>query len=172
MKGIIDRIDNAWATFERWLLTAFLLSMITLAFTQVVLRNFFSTGIEWADVTLRHMVLWVGLLGASIAAKENRHLSIDIASRLIPKKWYHLVEIVLSLTTSAICLLLFWASYLFTQFLYEWGTGTLEGVWALLAGLILPISFATVALRFLLKAFSEFKEFVSKIKGIDNKSTN
>ncbi len=165
MKNIIDRIDNAWETVERWSLVVLILSMIALAATQVVLRNFFSTGIDWADVTIRHMVLWVGLIGASIAAKEKRHLSIDIASRLIPKKWYHLVEAGLCLVTFAICLLLFWASVLFTKFLHEWGAGSLEGTTAMVAGMILPIAFAGIGLRFLLRAFRELVDFYNKVKG-------
>ncbi len=162
---IIDRFDNAWAAVEKWLLLALLFSMLGLAFTQVVLRNLFSTGIDWADVTIRHLVLWVGLLGASIAAKEKRHLSIDIASRLIPAKWYHIVEALLSLVTAGVCGLLFWASVLFVQFLFEYGTGTLEGPTALIAGLILPLAFAGVALRFLIRVFREIADFAAKLRG-------
>ncbi len=165
MIRFLDRIDNAWAVAERWLIVGLLLSMLLLAFTQVVLRNVFSTGIDWADTTVRHLVLWVGLLGASLAAKEKRHLSIDIASRLIPKKWYHLVEALLCLVTGAVCLLFLWASFLFTKFLYEWGTGTLEGIPALAAGVILPISFAGISVRFFLRAVHEIVEFKRKITG-------
>jgi TRAP-type C4-dicarboxylate transport system permease small subunit len=158
------RIDDAWATVEKWILVFLILAIIALTFGQVVLRNLFSTGMELADVTIRHMVLWVGLLGASIAAKEKRHLNIDIASRLIPEKWFHLVEVLLCLVTSVICALLLWASVKFTQFLYEWGTGTLEGGWALLASVILPLAFAGVAVRFLMRAYYELAEFVQKLK--------
>jgi TRAP-type C4-dicarboxylate transport system permease small subunit len=161
--GFIARIDDLFAGLERWLIVVLLLSMIGLSFTQVVLRNFFSTGIDWADVVVRHMVLWVGLIGASIGAKEKRHLNIDIASRLVPAKWFHLVEALLCLVTAAVSLLFFWASYLFVRFLYEWGTGMLEGKAALLAGLILPLAFAGVALRFLRRAYLEVVDFWKKV---------
>ena len=164
-RGIIARLDDGWAVLERWVIVVLLLGMIGLAFTQVILRNFFDTGIEWADVTVRHLVLWVGLIGASIAAKEKRHLNIDIASRLIPAKWYHLVEALLCLVTAAVSLLLFWASYRFVQFLYEWGTGMLEGKTALLAGLILPLAFAGVALRFIRRAGIEVVGFWRRVRG-------
>jgi C4-dicarboxylate transporter, DctQ subunit len=165
MLKILDRIDNYWGVAEKWLLTALLLTMLGLAFTQVVMRNLFSSGIEWADVTIRHMVLWVGLLGASVAAKEKRHLSIDIASRIIPAKFYHLVEALLCLVTFSVCGLLFWASVRFTQFMYEFGTGTLEGIPALVAGLILPLAFAGVAVRFALTGMHEIADFAKKMRG-------
>ncbi|MCU0663547.1 MAG: TRAP transporter small permease [Myxococcota bacterium] len=168
MLKYIDRIDDAWATVERALIAVLLLAMLLLAVFQVVLRNGFDTGIEWADVTVRHLVLWVGLLGASIAAKENRHLSVDIASRIIPEKWYHLVDSILSLVTAAVCGLLFWAALLFARFLYQEGTGTMVGLPALLAGGILPLAFIAVALRFALRAIREVAAFKKKPRGEDD----
>jgi TRAP-type C4-dicarboxylate transport system permease small subunit len=163
-RGIIATIDDSWALLERWIIVALLLGMIGLSFTQVVMRNFFSSGLDWADVTVRHLVLWVGLIGASIGAKEKRHLNIDIASRLINKKYFHIVEALLCLVTASVSGLLFWASYLFAKFLYEYGTGMLEGKMALMAGIILPIAFAGVALRFLRRASIEIREFWVKIR--------
>lgn len=165
MRKFIEGIDNGWVKVERALLLVMLLAMMGLACTQVVLRNFFDTGLSWADVTVRHIVLWVGLLGASIAAKEKRHLSIDIASRLIPAKWYHIVEALLSLVTAAVCCLLLWASVLFVKFLHEWGTGTLDGTPAMIAGLALPVSFAGVAVRFLIRAVLELSDFWNLMRG-------
>ena len=163
---IADKIDDLWGEFEKWLLVSLVLLMIVLAIAQIFLRNIFSTGIEWADVTIRHLVLWVGLVGASLAAKEQRHLSIDIASRLIPKKWYALVEAVLCLVTFAVTLLLLWASVMFNKSIYEWGVGTIsEGMPSLLAGLILPLAFVGVALRFLLRSVRGFIAFATgKVK--------
>lgn len=162
IRRLFTRIDNGFSIFERWLLVVLLFSMIAIAFTQVVLRNVFSFGIEWGDVAVRHLVLWVGLIGASIAAKEKRHLSIDIASRLLPQKWSHLLEAFLNLVTVAVCILFLWASILFSKFLYEIGTGTLEGFTALLACLILPLSFFAIASRFLLRLFWELGDFRKK----------
>jgi len=137
--------------------------MLALAVVQLVLRNVFSSGFDWADVTIRHLVLWVGLMGASVAAKEGRHLSIDVASRLVPKKWYHLVDALLSLVTAAVCVLFLWASYRFTLFLYEWGTGTIEGLPALAAGLILPLAFGGIAIRFVIRVVHDLVEFKQQL---------
>jgi TRAP-type C4-dicarboxylate transport system permease small subunit len=49
--------------------------MTLFAFLQVVLRQFFSTGILWADVLLRHLVLWSGLLGAALASADNKNFA-------------------------------------------------------------------------------------------------
>lgn len=167
LKRGFQRAAVYFAAFEKWLLVVLLLSMIGISFVQVILRNFFSSGIEWADVSVRHLVLWVGLLGASLAAKEKRHLSIDIASKIIPKKWGHLVEAVLCMVTIGCCLLFLWASVLFARFLYEYGTGTLEGYWALLACLILPLAFLGITVRFVVRTYLEIRAFL--LANVNNK---
>ena len=40
---------------------------------QVVLRQVFGGGILWCDTLLRHLVLWVGFLGAARAAGQHPH---------------------------------------------------------------------------------------------------
>jgi len=159
-KSFLTRLDDSWGSFEKYLLVSLVLVMICLAITQIFLRNFFSTGIRGGDILIRHLVLWVGLVGASLAAKEERHLSIDIASRLIPKKWYGLVEALLCLVTATVSLMLLWASVKFVQSGYEWGLGGIsEGLPALAAGLILPLAFFGIALRFLLRSMRGFISF-------------
>ena len=71
--------------FDRWLartegiaLVLFLGAMVGVSFLQVILRNVFQSGIDGADVLLRHGVLWVALLGASLATRQARHIRIDI----------------------------------------------------------------------------------------------
>lgn len=41
-------------------------------------------GYSWADKRALFLLLWVGFLGASMAAKQWRHLKIDIARKLCP----------------------------------------------------------------------------------------
>ena len=58
--------------------------MIGGSFLQVLLRNLFHAGVEGTDVLLRHGVLWIALVGASLAIRRARHIRIDIVPRLIP----------------------------------------------------------------------------------------
>jgi energy-coupling factor transporter transmembrane protein EcfT len=62
---------NAWiAKIETIIIVIVLAIMILLAFFQVVMRNIFDQGLLWGDIFLRHLVLWVGFLGASLATRE------------------------------------------------------------------------------------------------------
>ena len=78
---IWDRLDKKISRVEQVLVTILLTMMILLAFSQIVLRNFFATGISWGDSLVRYLVLWVGFIGAAIATREGKHINIDVVSR-------------------------------------------------------------------------------------------
>ena len=65
------------------LLILLLSLMILLAAYQVVARNFFDTGILWGDALVRVLVLWVTFIGATIAARDDEHIRIDLLTRFI-----------------------------------------------------------------------------------------
>lgn len=58
-------------------------TLIVLGVLQIVLRNTVHTGIIWADPLMRHAVLWLGCLGASLATARLRHINIDVFTRLL-----------------------------------------------------------------------------------------
>lgn len=79
----LRRFEAALARAERFLVCALLALLAALAFLQVVLRQV-GFGFVWADTLLRHLVLWVGFLGAAAAAGEERHFAIDALARRLP----------------------------------------------------------------------------------------
>ena len=76
----LKQLDEWLAKAESGVLVFLLFLMVFLAFGQVILRNFLSSGLLWTDLFLRQMVLWVGFLGASLAVRERRHISIDVSA--------------------------------------------------------------------------------------------
>ena len=55
--NLLYRLDEKISRVEQVLIAALLTVMILLAFLQIVLRNFFSTGIDWADSLVRYLVV-------------------------------------------------------------------------------------------------------------------
>jgi TRAP-type C4-dicarboxylate transport system permease small subunit len=142
---------------EEAILLALLGLMILLSSTQILLRNAWDSGIAWSDPLLRILVLWVGLLGAMLATRQNKHIRIDILSRYLPAPWKRFSDLVSNLFSSAICALLAWHSGRFVH--YEWldGSVVLGNFPAWLTELILPLGFAVISLRFLLLAWQSLK---------------
>lgn len=132
-------------------------SIILLALSQIVLRNFFDSGIEWSEPLLKIMVMWLSLLGAIAATKQNKHISIDAVSRLLPNKGKVINAIVANLFSAIICAIV---SYYATQFVlleYEDGIMAFSKIPAWICESIIPIGFGLMALRFLINVGQSLK---------------
>ena len=79
---IIKNIDQFLEKIEGALIVLILSLTILLSFGQMLSRNFFDMGIVWGDTLLRQWVLWLGFLGASIAVRHDKHISIELLSNL------------------------------------------------------------------------------------------
>ncbi len=145
-----EAADAALARAEGAFLLGLLALMVAVGFLQVLLRNFFHTGLFAADLLLRQGLLWLALAGASLASRgEGRHIDIDILSRGLPAPWAGRLRRLADLFAAGVCALLARASLLFVA--GEWAAGSRVAgafpAWALEA--ILPLGFALMALRFL-----------------------
>lgn len=150
------RIDDWFGKIQNTLLTIILVSMITLAFAQVILRNFFNTGISWGDAVVRHLVLWVGFIGASVATKEHGHLAMDLLSRFMPEKFKKLSSVFIHITSAVVCAFLTHASYKFVLGEKEAGGVLLPGVPTYYAITIIPICFLIMSVRFAVRFIGDF----------------
>ena len=84
--SIFNRLEKAGTHAEDALLLVILISMILLAGTQIVLRNFLDTSIFWGDEMLRLMVLWLTIAGGLAASRMDKHISIAVAGPLPASK--------------------------------------------------------------------------------------
>jgi TRAP-type C4-dicarboxylate transport system permease small subunit len=144
------QVDAALARWESGALITLLFVMLLAGFVQVVLRNVFNTGILGADLLLRQGLLWLGLLGASLAAGgAGRHIEIDLLSRALPPEWARPARRLADGFAAVVCALLARASALFV--ISELGAESrIAGVFpGWIFQLILPAGFAVMALRFL-----------------------
>jgi TRAP-type C4-dicarboxylate transport system permease small subunit len=137
------------AKFEEILLAAALSAMILLVLVQIILRNVFSSGIMGGAEIVRHLVLWVAFLGAGLAAREGKHIRIELAQRVLPKRLRLLFDVLTGIFSVIISGILFYASFNFVCVDYL-GQGVISffntPVWIL--QVIIPIGYAVVTLRF------------------------
>ena len=162
MKNVVRKIDRSVAFVENTLIILILTVMVLMAFLQVLLRNLFETGILWGDVFLRHLVLWVGFLGASLATREEKHINIDILTRVITKKYVPFVKMIVDLITIVICVFLAKAGYTFVQYEKEARTILFQNVLAWYFEVIIPAGFTLIGFRFFLKLLEQVQNIFSK----------
>lgn len=150
--GWLARLERAGRWLENLLLMGLLLVMLGLGGAQIVLRNFLGGGMSWADEALRLLLLWLALLGAVAASRDDRHISIDVLGRVLPPRWRLAAGVVVSLFTAGVCLVLAWHALGFVGESREYGDTLLGDQPAWLFQAILPAGFGLIAYRYLLLA--------------------
>ncbi|OGP50590.1 MAG: hypothetical protein A2Y79_06770 [Deltaproteobacteria bacterium RBG_13_43_22] len=158
------RISLFLNRLEEILLGSFLILMVLLGFLQILFRNVISVGLYWIDPLMRHMVLWLALLGASVATRENRHISIDLLSEKLGHKNRSYLQGGINFFAAAICLILVWPAIRFVQEEYEVGKILAFNIPIWASQSVIPLMLTVLGLRFLSKtwnAFTRRREFLS-----------
>jgi TRAP-type C4-dicarboxylate transport system permease small subunit len=141
----LHRIEDA-------LLALLFAGLMGLALAQIVLRNLFNEGLVWSDPLLRVMVLWVGLLAALVASRDDHHIAIDVLTRWFDARARSLIGVLTALFTAAVCALIAWHGARLVAFDREAGIEISVGLPAWIFELIIPLTFGLIALRYLIHA--------------------
>ena len=154
--NIVQRINAFVAQIESWILVVIVLLMVSMSFAQVVLRNVFDQGILWGDIFLRHLVLWVGFIGASLATREEKHINIDVLSRFLKERHKRVMGGVVYLFAVYITWLLADAAWEFVMEEREYETMLFQDIAAWPFQIIIPIGFWIMSVRFVLVAVEKW----------------
>jgi C4-dicarboxylate transporter DctQ subunit len=149
--AFMHRLDRLLAGLERVAIVVLLCGLLLLGLLQIVLRNVFAGGLFWADEVLRHLVLWLGFLGASLATHEQRHLRMDVLARWMPEGAQPWLALLLNLVAASGCAVLAQAAWTFVRFERESGAVLSVGLAVWMVQSIVPLGFALMALRFALR---------------------
>jgi TRAP-type C4-dicarboxylate transport system permease small subunit len=139
---------------EEILLDSFLILMVLLGLLQIVFRNVLSIGLYWIDPLLRHLVLWVALLGASAATRENRHIAIDLFSGRLGPRSRSIIQACIYCISAAICFLFVLPAIRFVVSEYEVGKPLAFGIPIWISQSIIPVMLTIIGLRFLSKGWN------------------
>ena len=151
--AVIKKILSFLTRMEELILGSLVIVMVLFGFLQILLRNFFSYSIFWIDPILRHSVLWVALLGASIATKEDRHISIDLLSEKVSPRIRSWLQAGTHLFAAMVSWLLVWPAIQFVREEYEVGKILAFGIPIWVSQTIMPVMLAVMGLRFFIKVW-------------------
>ncbi|RMD97906.1 MAG: TRAP transporter small permease [Deltaproteobacteria bacterium] len=80
---ILGKIDDVVFAIEKGIITLSLGVMVLLVFLDLLLREVAGSGIGGAQKLALYLMLWAGFLGASIATRGGKHLSMDLLDKLL-----------------------------------------------------------------------------------------
>jgi TRAP-type C4-dicarboxylate transport system permease small subunit len=141
------------ARLEVIVLSTLLVMLALLGVFQIFLRNFFHSGILWADPLMRHIVLWVGCLGAALATSRMSHINIDVFTRLLPAPARPVRRFFVYLATAAAAFVLGAASLRLVIDEKEFGETAFLNVDTWMLQTVLPFAFFLIAYRCMVNLF-------------------
>ncbi|MBI1805291.1 MAG: TRAP transporter small permease [Ignavibacteriae bacterium] len=159
--NVLSAISRVLSWVESALVVSLLTVMICFAFAQVILRNLFDTSFLWADPFLRHLVLWVGFLGASLATRHEKHINLDIVTRFTSVKVTHLIRSLTNLFAAIVTGALAKAGWIFLmnegsgEVLFTIGQMNFPTRWF---QVIIPVGFGLMAFRFFIRMIEHIIE--------------
>lgn len=154
----IHKLYKLLLKIESGLLTALLLSTILIAVGQIVLRNLFDIGLFWAESYIRISVLWVVLLGAMVAARNNEHIAIDFFVHKMNEKIRLITQRITNFFSAVLCFVIAYHSLVFIQSEYEDGSIAFGVIPNWFCESIIPFTFVIIAMRYLVAAIFNVRE--------------
>jgi TRAP-type transport system small permease protein len=92
-------------------LAMLLLAMVLMVFGNVVLRYVFNSGIVVSDELARFCFVWLTLIGAVVAVRDNAHLGMDSVVARLPRRGKLACLAASQLLILICCVVLFWGTW-------------------------------------------------------------
>ncbi len=146
----LHRVENA-------VIALFLGTMVLVPIVESLLRATLGLGISGAVAVVQHLTLLVGMLGAAIAARENRLLALSTGELLRPGTLRTVSRLLANSFAAAITALLVVAGWQFVEAERPAGQTLVYGFPIWIIELALPVGFAAVALRMIWHAAESWR---------------
>ncbi len=145
---VLRKVDRLLGALETGGAVTSLGLILGLSLYQVVTRNVGWHAPSWVDPVIRQLVLWGGLLGATLAVRTQAHIRFDFVQPHLSGGTARAVQWVVSLAGAGVCLLLARASFDFV--LTERGSSTtIAGIPGWVFPSVIPLSFVLMSVHFL-----------------------
>jgi C4-dicarboxylate transporter DctM subunit len=141
------RLTTALARAEDTLASLALLVMVILPLLEIIYRRAFGRGIPASGPIVQHLTLWVGFLGAAIAARDGKLLALATGTFIPQGVWRRAADILASAFGACAALLLGYGGWQMVALEREAGSNIGGGIQTWVAQLVLPIAFALIAAR-------------------------
>ena len=159
------RLTTVLAGGEDAVASLALLVMVVLPLLEIVWRRAFSRGIPASGPIVQHLTLWVGFLGAAIAARDGKLLALATGTFIPPGRWRRAADVLASAFGACFALILAWGGAQMVMSEREAGANIGAGIPTWVTELVLPIAFALIAARIVWRVGS-----LSEVSAVDTSS--
>lgn len=143
---------------EHYLCIGLFSALILMCFLQVLFRFVLNFSLSWTEELSRYFFIGLVYIGAGLGARQGLHVRVEIIDKYIPERFKKYYVLGLNLLCSAACLVVVYNSIPIIKNSHRASqiSAALQlPMWAVY--LIIPIMFAIIAVKFLLRGISEYK---------------
>ncbi|MEO8050298.1 MAG: TRAP transporter large permease subunit [Acidobacteriota bacterium] len=133
--------------FENAVISLVLAGLVALPLLEALLRKTLHVGISNSASIVQHLTLVVGMLGAVVAARENRLLALSRLGELLTGRWQKLAAVIAGSTAVAVSALLATAGVDFVLAERPSGQVLAYGLPIWILQTAIPLGFGLIALR-------------------------
>jgi tripartite ATP-independent transporter DctM subunit len=144
-------------SFEDGLSVLALFTMALLPLLEAAVRTVYPSGISGSTIWVQHLALWVGFLGAAIAARRGELLSLTAGTQFASDKWKERIDLLVGGISFAVSVVLVHGSLELVSVEREGGRALAFGFPVWVAQAVMPIGFALIGWRLLYRAASTWR---------------
>jgi TRAP-type C4-dicarboxylate transport system permease small subunit len=163
LRKLLQRLERAGRLAENLVLLVLLGTMVGVSVFQIVNRQLLggSFSLAWADELVKMIVLWLAMVGSIAACRDNKHIRIDLITHILSGTIVSWIKIVVDLFAAGVCAMIAWQAWRLIGEERSWGDVIFGDVPLWLAHAIVPLAFALVSYRFLVRVLSLLQDIFS-----------
>ncbi len=138
---------------------SFMFAMLAIVFLQIVLRNFSTIPIPWAEESSIFMMIALGLFGSVVVLIEKGHLFVECVLQLFPIKLQKIIGILILIV-----------QMVFFAIIIYFSMGSIDhaaNVRAVSLGISMVLPFSAVPLSFTLILLETFFQTIDAVRNIN-----
>jgi len=153
LKKFLDSLDRAGRFAENTALVVLLGTMISVSVFQIINRQLLdgSFSLSWADELVKIIVLWLAMVGSIAAARDNRHIRIDLITHVLSGPVVAWAKVIVDLFAAAVCAVIGWHAYRLIREEMSWGDTIFTDVPLWMLHAIVPFAFVLLSYQFLVR---------------------
>ncbi len=153
MKKLLDSLERAGRLAENTALVLLLGTMIGVSVFQIINRELLGStfAIAWADELVKIIVLWLAMVGSIAAARDNRHIRIDLITHILSGPIVTWAKIVVDVFAAIVCGVIGWYAYLLIREEISWGDTIFNNTPLWIMHAIVPLAFALISYQFVVR---------------------
>jgi TRAP-type C4-dicarboxylate transport system permease small subunit len=153
LRKALEKLERAGRVAEDLALVVLLGAMIGVSVFQIANRQLLggSFTLTWADEFVKIIVLWLAMVGSIAAARDNKHIRIDLITHILSGKIVTLIKLVVDTFAAIVCAVIGWHAYRLIREEISWGDTIFTDVPLWIMHVIVPFAFVLISYRFVVR---------------------